>query len=264
MSLSVPIIIRNAVKLHYPLDRVVRSVCGLADEVLICVDPTSEDDTMDFVYDIMLEVNAEYPGLVRYIESPWDLSNVTSTGEEFSHQTNIAVNRCVGEYILSLQADEAIHEKDFEAIIDLIKYKKQDAYSFERLYFYGDIDTIRVDWCANITRLYRKGTWRSCGDGMNSESCGGRSSLYVDDIKIYHYSRIGDPEIISKRVLSLDKFFHPAEKLLAEEELEPYKFKTHNFDCMHKDGVDVGRKEVQTNLRVYTGSHPEPFVGYGG
>ncbi len=228
------------------------------------MDPTSEDDTLDFVHDIMLEVNTNYPGLVRYVESPWDLSNVTLTGEEFSRQTNVAVNACKSEYVLSLQGDEGIHEKDFDAIRDLVEYQKRDAYSFERLYFYGDIDTIRVDWNANIVRLYRKGTWESCGDGMNSQSVGGTVAIHEHGVKIYHYSRIGAPDLISKRILSLDKLFHPENKLLNEDELEPYKFNTHNFDCMHKPTVNLGRKKVPKYLRVYTGSHPAPFVGYKG
>lgn len=263
MSISVPIIIRNAVDLRYPLSLVVRSVVGLSDEILISVDPTSEDDTMDMVHDIMLEVNSEHPGLVRYIESPWDLSHVTSTGEEFSRQTNIAIDACDSEFVLSLQADEGIWEGDFKRIKECVERGNEDAYLMERLYFYGSIDNIRWDWTHPIVRLFRKGSWRSCGDGMNSESCGG-SVPVMAPFKIYHYSRIGDPKILSKRILSLDKFFHPAEKLVGESDLKPYDFEMYNFDCMHKPGVDVGRKRVAGNIKFYAGVHPKPFIGYKG
>lgn len=264
MSISVPIIVRNAVSLQYPLHLVSRSVIGLSDEILISLDPKSSDDTLDYVHDIMLDINSRYPGLVRYTESVWDLDNISSTGEEFSRQTNIAINECSGDWILSLQADEAIHEDDFDRIKRLTYRTDFDAYSFERLYFYGDINTIRVDWNADIVRLYRKGAWKSCGDGMNSVSVNGSGAKHIDGIKIYHYSRIGDPEIISKRILSLDKLFHPAEKLLSEDELEPYKFNTYNFDCMHRPDIDVGRSDVSGRFMVYTGTHPKPFVNYKG
>ena len=127
MSISVPIIIRNAVDLRYPLSLVVRSVVGLASEILICVDPTSEGDTMDLVHDIMLEVNSEHPGLVRYTESVWDLSNITSTGEEFSRQTNIAIDACKCDWLFSIQADEGLFEGDFKDIKKLTEDENVDA-----------------------------------------------------------------------------------------------------------------------------------------
>ena len=264
MSLSVPIIVRNAVKLRYPLSRVVWGVIGLADEVVVSVDPESEDDSLDYVYDIMLEINAKYPGLVRYIESEWDMGNVSSTGLEFARQTNIAIDNCKGDWIFSIQADESIHENDFGEIKKLIKEADSmdiDAYFMTRLYFYGDMDTIRDDWTVPIVRLFRKGTRVSCGDAMNTS---GSDKVSYCDVPIYHYSRIGDPDIISKRILSLDKFFHPREKLLEEHELKPYDFNTRNFDCMHKDGVDVGKKEVGEVFSIFTGTHPKAFAGYRG
>lgn len=262
--LSVPIIIRNAVKLRYPLYNVVNSVVGLSDEILISADPTSEDDTLDLVYDIMLEINAVHQGLVRYVESPWDMSNVSSTGAEFAHQTNIAINRCKGDFILSLQADEAIHEQDHKKIRGLIEeadYKNIDAYSMTRLYFYGDMDTIRTDWTVPIIRLFRKGTRRSCGDAMNTS---GSSKVAHCDVPIYHYSRIGDPEIISQRILSLDSLFHDKDKLLDKENLKPYDFKTRNFDCMHKEEIDVGKREVNSEFELFLGTHPAPFTDHSG
>lgn len=265
VSISTPIIVKNLVKLGYPLDKVVYSIENLVDEIVISVDPTSCDDSLDYVHDLLLEVNSrKNMAKVKVIYSIWDLSNINSEGTEFSRQTNIAIEECTGDWVMSLQADEACHEKDFDRIKELISSGVSDAYCFERLYFYGDIDTIRVDWNANITRLYKKGSWESSGDGMNSCSVNGSDTKYIDDVKIYHYSRIGDPDLISKRILSLDKLFHGKEKLLDENELEPYKFNTHNFDCMHKPGVDLGREKVTANFNVYTGTHPTPFVGYKG
>lgn len=264
MLLSVPIIARNVVKLNYPLDRVVKSVAGLADEVVICVDPNSEDDSLDYIYDLSLEINqgsSKTGTLVRTVHSEWDLDNISSDGAEFARQTNIAISHCMGDWVLSLQADESIHDKDFSRINELIQDDEVDAYSMERIYFYGDINTVRLDWTVPIIRLFRKGTRFSCGDAMNTS---GSDRVRDSDVRIYHYSRIGDPNIISKRILSLDKLFHPAENLLPENELKPYDFSTRNFDCMHKDSVDVGKQDVEGRLVRYTGTHPKAFMGYNG
>jgi len=260
MTISVPIISRNVVKLKYPLDLVVESVCGLADEIVLSVDPTSDDDSLDFCYDIMLDINSRREKTrVKYVESVWDLDNVSSTGEEFSRQTNIAIGECSGDWILSLQADESIHEDDFSKIERLVQNTDIDAYSMTRLYFYGDMDTIRDDWTVPIIRLFRRGTRFSCGDAMNTEGSG---KVVHCGVPIYHYSRIGDAELISKRIRTLDGFFHPAENLLSEKELKPYDFETHNFDCMSK--VDVGKEKVMAEFSLFTGTHPAPFRGYNG
>jgi hypothetical protein len=265
--LSIPIIARNVVKLCYPLDRVVKSVAGLADEIVIAVDPTSEDDTLDYVYDLSLEINAssgKQGTVIRTIHSKWNLDNISSNGAEFSRQTNISFEACKGDFILQLQCDEAVHELDRPKIRSLIENADKngiDAYSMTRIYFYGDINTVRDDWTVPIVRLFRKGTRSSSGDAMNTSG----SDKVVDcDVPIYHYSRIGDPELISKRILSLDKLFHDKEKLLDEEDLKPYDFKTRNFDCMHREGIDVGKVSVGSCFSTFTGSHPKPFTNYRG
>jgi hypothetical protein len=258
--ISVPIIVRNAVKLKYPLDRVVRGVIGLADEIVISVDPTSDDDTLDYVYDIMLDVNYTISKqLVRMVSSIWNISNITSNGLEFANQTNIAIKQCTGDWIISLQA-----EKDFNKIKASIMTANRngvDAFSTVRIYFYGDMDTIREDWTVPIIRIYRKGSRVSSGDAMNTE---GSNRVVSLDTPMYHYSRIGDPKIISKRISSLDHFFHPSEKLLEENELKPYDFSAYNFDCTHKDTVDVGRKKVEGNFKKFSGIHPMAFRNYKG
>jgi len=261
-TISVPTIARNVIKLNYPLDRVIKSIAPLVDEVIISVDPTSVDDSVDYVHDLMLEVNSSIGrDVVRYIESCWDLDNIGPTGPEFARQTNIAMDACTGDWLFYLQCDEAIHEKDYSKIRSLITAEDVDAYSMARLYFYGDLDTVRDDWTTPIIRLFRKGTRVSSGDAMNTS---GDGIVKECDVPIYHYSRIGDPSIITKRILSLDKLFHSNEKLLDEEELKPYDFSTHNFDCMHKSDVDVGRQEVGSNFSIFFGTHPSSFIGYEG
>lgn len=265
MLISVPIIVRNAVKLNYPLDKVVKSVVGLADEVVISVDPTSEDDSVDYVYDLVLEVNSFLRRrVVKWFESPWNLNNINEKGTEFSIQTNKSIAQCSGDWIFLLQADEAVHENDFDLIKKSICSADKngvDAFSMVRLYFYGDIDTIREDWTHPIVRLFRKGTRVSDGDAMNTS---GSARLCDLPCCIYHYSRIGDPSIISRRILSLDRFFHPAEKLLPEGELKPYDFSTRKFDCMSKPGVDVGNENVDSVYKRFSGTHPKFFIGYRG
>lgn len=267
VTVSVPIIASNIVTLHYPLDLVVYSVMGFADEVVLALNVQSTDDTLDYAYDLAYEINHIKKHLntkVRIVETVWDLDNITSTGAEFAIQTNKAIAASHGDFIFLLQADEAIHEDDHAHLRTLIENSEKediDAYSMTRLYFYGDMNTIREDWTVPVTRLFKRGTRVSAGDAMHTD---GSDKVKHIDIPIYHYSRIGDPIVISKRIRSLDGLFHDNDKLVPEEELVPYDFSTHNFDCMHKKEVDVGRHVVDAQFRRFLGTHPRPFRGYTG
>jgi hypothetical protein len=93
----------------------------------------------------------------------------------------------------------------------------------------------------------------------------GINKVYKSKVCIYHYSRIGDPNIISSRVRFLDSLFHSEDKLLDPSNLPPYEFNTYNFDCYHKEDFDVGRQKVNGNvLFKYYGKHPKSFEDYNG
>lgn len=264
-TISVPVIARNVMKLKYPVERCLLSVAPIADEFVLLVDPTSEDDTVDQMVFYGQMLNDLFDSRVVVRENPWNMENVSEFGEELAIQTNRAFADCTGDWILSLQCDEAIHENDHNKIrylLDLADEKGIDAYSMMRLYFYGDMNTIRTDWSVPITRLFRRGTRMSHHDAM--DTAGPRAPVQCD-VPMYHYSRIGDPEVIARRIRSLDGFYHDKGELLDEEDLKPYDFVLRNFDCMSKEGLDVGKKEVSGEPIVrFQGTHPLPFQDYVG
>jgi hypothetical protein len=261
-TISVPIILRNIVKFKYPIKRVVNSVYDLADEIILSVDPTSEDGSLEYC-------KTFFGGRkkITIIESIWDLRNIDRNGAEFSRQTNVAIDACNGDYVFSLQGDEAVFEGDFETIRSEIEFMGKNGFNSSemlRIYFYGSIDVIRSDWSVPINRLFKRGTMRSSGDAMFCEPVG-ENKVYKSKVCIYHYSRIGDPSVISSRIRFLDGLFHKDENLLDPDDLPQYKFDVFNFDCYNKPEIDVGRQKVNGNvLFKYYGSHPAPFVGYTG
>lgn len=264
-TLSVPVIARNVIKLKYPVERCLLSVAPIADEFVFVVDPTSEDDTVDQMMFYGQMLNEMFDSRVVVVENPWNMENISESGAEFSSQTNRGIVECTGDWVLSLQCDEAIHEKDHDKLkylLDWADEKDIDSYAMMRLYFYGDMNTIRTDWSVPITRLFRRGTRMSHRDAMDTV---GPKAPVQCGIPMYHYSRIGDPEIISRRIRTLDGLFHDEDELLDESELKPYDFVPRNFDCMHKDGVDVGKREVDGDILMkFDGTHPLPFKDYEG
>lgn len=264
-TISVPIILRNIVKFQYPIKRVLKSVVGLADEVMLSVDPHSEDDSLGYIFSLASELKDELN--IKVIESIWDLDNISRSGVEFSRQTNIVLDKCEGDYIFILQSDEAVLEEDHQKIKSEIEDMISGDYNSSemlRIYFYGSIDVIRSDWSVPINRLFKRGTMRSSGDAMFCEPIS-ENKVYKSKVCIYHYSRIGDPNIISSRVRFLDGLFHSKEKLLDPNNLPPYEFNAYNFDCYNKEDFDVGRQKINGNvLFKYYGKHPKSFEGYIG
>ena len=74
---------------------------------------------------------------------------------------------------------------------------------------------------------------------------------------LYHYSRIGDPDLIAKRVRNVDSFFHAEENLPKESELPPYDFTTREYDSY---AFTENPKETNSELEHYPGTHPRPFA----
>ena len=94
MKLSGILPLRNGVSLGYPFDLAIRSLQRLCDEVVVSVDPTGDDGTLERVTAMD----------VRVIESRWDMTNHRAhdgVSSEIAKQTAIAVaaaGRCDGRH----------------------------------------------------------------------------------------------------------------------------------------------------------------------
>ncbi|KKL04316.1 hypothetical protein LCGC14_2617250, partial [marine sediment metagenome] len=130
-------------------------------------------------------------------------------------------------------------------------------FDFARPYFFGNLHTIRMDWSVKITRLTRKSTHTY--DGFDGQNCNpvGPVRHAESGVWLYHYSRIGDPQVIAKRVRNVDTFFHAEENLPQESELPPYDFTTREYDSY---AFTENPKQTNSELLIYQGTHPLPFA----
>lgn len=250
-SISGFTIARNIEKFQYPFEQWCESIKALdLDEVLISYDPNSEDTTEKIV-----EESCRKYGFNCY-PSIWNLEN-RNAGTEIGIQTDLASEQLSSDWHLYLQLDEAIHEKDKEELHKLVNNSSDvNGFDFLRLYFFGNLNTIRKDWTVQITRLTKAGTHSYKEfDGMNCSSSVGGIHYYTT-IPIYHYSRIGDPSIISQRVRNLDTFFHREDSLIPEHLLPAYDFKTRQWDNYSKI---EHCPEVDREFIEYQGIHPKSF-----
>lgn len=130
-------ILRNGVRFAYPFEESIRSLLPLVDELHVAVG-RSEDDSLQRVRSI------DSPKL-RVLETDWDL-NRRHGGRLLSDQTNLALDRCEGDWCFYLQADEVLHEEDYDIIYDAMRrYLDRPrvlGFWFDYLHFMGDY-TIR-------------------------------------------------------------------------------------------------------------------------
>jgi hypothetical protein len=254
-NISGYVVARNVVKFGYPVFGCLSALRPICEDLVLSYDPYTDDGTFDLVRKL-----AEDLDLTLY-ESRWDMDNLTR-GLEIGIQTDIAMSRCKNQWRLSLQLDEAFHEDDIDEIKELpLKAAAEGAcgVDFTRMYFYKDLHTIRKDWCAQITRLtYGETHTYSMGDGMGCVPTYHSFEKHLPtNIWMFHYSRIGDPALISQRIRNLDTFFHEEKSLVTEEELPDYDFVCREFDNFAKEDRP---KEVAVNLVPYLGTHPLPFA----
>jgi hypothetical protein len=150
--LSAFTLVRNAIKLDFPIVPAIRSVLEVCDEVVVNVGK-SEDDTRDLVASV-------HDPRVRILDSVWDF---TKQNEMLSHETLKAMTACRGGWGIYIQADEVLHEDGAR----LLKEKVAEWDADERvegllvryLHFYGGFDRIATNrrWYRREVRCIRLG-----------------------------------------------------------------------------------------------------------
>jgi len=143
-------IARNVIKFSYPILESIQSILPICDEFIVNVGD-SEDDTLDLIRSIDSDK-------IRIIQNVWDFSQ---GAEVLSHQTNLALKECSGDWAFYLQSDEVIHEDDLEKLKRTMQKflddKEVDALRFRWFHFYGSYFRYRIDrgWYQKQDRIIR-------------------------------------------------------------------------------------------------------------
>ncbi len=249
-------IIRNGVKLQYPAVEAITSVLPLCDEFIVAVGK-SEDGTLELIKSIASDK-------IRIIETVWDLS----MGQEvLSHQTNIALSHCRGDWAFYVQTDEVIHEADLAKLKRCMeKYLNDptvDALRFKWLHFYGSHWRYRIDkgWYQKQDRIIRNNKQvRSFGDAFGFERIDHKplQSRYTGCL-LYHYGWVFSEELMGKRrinqgeIWSVDRQKEKETGRYCYGDLErfPVYFGTHpavmkeliaRHEASRQDGAAIRRK----------------------
>lgn len=203
MKVSAFTICRNAVKFDYPIVEAIRSALPIVDEFVVNVGQ-SDDGTRELIQSIGSEK-------VHIVDSIWD-DGMKKDGLLFSYQTNIALARCTGDWALYLQADEVLHERDYETIRRRLRHELTNprvlGFTFEYLHFYGDYRSVNPWFYHRAVRIIRNdGQVESCGDAVGfwlKADQGYLQSVHKDRVRpsgatIYHYGWVKSAKVLLEK-----------------------------------------------------------------
>lgn len=228
-------IVRNAVKLDFPIVPAIRSVLEVCDEVVVNVG-ASEDDTRDLVASI------DDPR-VRIIDTQWDF---TKKNVMLSIETQRAMDACRGTWGIYIQADEVLHEHGARALKDGVARWDGDAaveaLLVDYLHFYGGFDTIATNrrWYRREVRCVRLGMDIRPYQGAQGFRVGPsyrRIRARVTGAQMFHYGWARPARAIHQK-LEISKTIYP-----------------WGGDRFDKE-QSRGHLEWIPLLRAFTGAHP--------
>jgi glycosyltransferase involved in cell wall biosynthesis len=211
MKISGCSFVRNATIYDYPLEESLRSLLPLCDEVVVAVGD-SADDTREVVAGI------GDPG-IRIIDTVWD-DSMRQGGRILAQQTDIALAGCTGDWCIYLQADEVLHEGDYQGIRDQIGKADGDpgveALLFRYHHFYGSYDYVGTgrQWYRREVRAFRNtGKVISWGDAQGfrrREPDGTAVPLRArqTEIRVYHYGWVREPAAQQRKQLTFNRYWH--------------------------------------------------------
>jgi len=199
-------IVRNAVKLDFPIIPAIRSVLEVCDEVVVNVGK-SEDETRDLVTSI------DDPR-VRIIDTEWDF---TKKNIMLSIETQRAMDACRGSWGIYIQADEVLHEAGARILKEKTQAWDKDE-SVEGLlvkyqHFYGGFDQVATSrrWYRREVRCVRLGKDIRPYQGAQGFRVGAgyrKIRARVTDAEMFHYGWARPAKAI-KQKLEISKTIYP-------------------------------------------------------
>lgn len=226
---------KNTGKLYYPMVPAIKSILPIVDEFVVALgDSDAEDQTRD-------EVRAIGSDKIRVIDTVWDIEKYPR-GMEHAHQTDIAKEHCSGDWLIYLQSDEVIHEKD----LPLIKRKceehledsRVEGFLFKYYHFWGDYQHYQNShtWYRKEIRIIRNDpeihSWESAQSfrripGFNGIDYRQKENTYklkvIElDAHIYHYGWVRPPKLMATKIKSFNVNHHG--KKVIEEKIRNNQF----------------------------------------
>lgn len=240
MKISGFTIIKNAIINDYPIVEAITSILPIVDEMIVLVGD-SDDATKDLVATIKNEK-------IKIFDSVWDKS-LRKGGKVLAVETDKAFKLIDPEstWAFYIQADEAVHEKYFPAIIEACEKHKDDlrveGLLFKYLHFYGTYDYVgdSRQWYNREIRIIRNDKSISAyRDAQGFRKGKTKLKVKLIDAFIYHYGWVKSPAQMKKKMKEVSKYW--------QEESDDWKEYMKSEDYFNYDDFE--------SLVKFTDTHP--------
>ena len=251
MQISGFSMVRNGVKLYYPVVEMIKSILPLVDEFVIAIGKGDPDD------DTREQVAKIDSSKIKIIDTVWK-EKYFKKGIVNAIQTDIAKNECEGDWLFYLQADEVVHEKYLPIIKarceELLDKKEIEGLLFNYKHFWGDYRHYHIahGWYPREIRIIRNRedihSWRSAQSFRkfdyydNPRQPKGHHKLTVAEVdaEIFHYGWVRPPHLMQNKRKALSSV-HMGKK------------KARKYYDKLGDEFDYG---PLNKLAEYQGTHP--------
>jgi hypothetical protein len=232
--------IRNAIKYDFPIEEAIRSILPLCDDFYVAVGD-SEDDTLELIQSIDPKIKIQ--------ETRW-ADDLLEGGRVFAEETRKAFEMIPddSDWCFCIQADEALHEKYYNTILEAMQTWKDnpevDGLLLKYLHFYGSYDytTPSPRWYRREIRIIKNDPsiypYRD-SQGFRKDK-NKKLNVKLLDAWMYHYSMVKHPKLQHKKL----KF--TLKSIYNDYSLEYDKRQDDLYDY---ESVDI--------LERFDGTHPE-------
>jgi hypothetical protein len=269
-SLSVVTHCSNPVTMDFPFVEVINSVLPIADEVVIINgDPASEDDgeVLTLIKESLHSGKLEnFRSEIKIISMPWQ--EKARKNASMIQRSN-AIFQATGDYVLLLDGDEVLHEKDYDKILDAVNLGEL-AYTFRVNHFYRDYLHLACSswWYKRRPYLFRN--FEGIFDGYRSWLEEGKivtnytSDLVTWDykplldyakhtsIEVFHYGYVRDPEKMLLKQNNIEKRHHPD-----FDEIKEWEWKMEQTRKI--DSINVHPNIMESRIENHMNKYPNYY-----
>jgi hypothetical protein len=165
------------------------------------------------------EISAVYTSLqIEIFESDWPLGDPEKkkSGVILSEQTNLALDRCTGDWCVYLQADEVFHELDYALIESSLDHANSNpvvnalVFQYRHLYgSYGIEQYSRTAYRREVRAIRRLSGLRSKGDAQSFiDPQGQKPQAIMTEARVFHYGWVRTPEAMREKTFFMDQLYH--------------------------------------------------------
>ncbi len=227
MKVSLFTFIRNGTKLGYPFIESIYSALPIADEYIIAIGP-SDDDEQDSTLRLIEAINDPK---IKILRVQWN-EKMQTAGFVYGQQKMLAQSQCTGDWAFYLEADEVLHEKDLASIYESMhRYLADNAIEalvFDYIHFFGspNYQAVSPGWYKRAPRIIRNSVRAVACDGLfwniiinNQKMRWPRAAL--TGTKIYHYGHVRPLDAMNKKQEAVERYWNKTPKKLARYQIDP-------------------------------------------